>query len=230
MSVKRAIPVAGILLSVPAHAFFADVGPLLQLVSGQIQEIDRLSKSVGIAEDNQKLLLELNEGINKTVQQIQTLEAIIDRAQETDARQVQSLADLNNLLQHAQGTRAQIEDLLGVKVAIADQAIAESALQSDTSNKMGQEMVNVGSGLARESRQASPGRAAQISAAADSAQMLSQGVQLQTLAQMVQLQALTLEFQKSQVQKDLETEKMRRALYARELGNAKPEKKKEGRP
>jgi hypothetical protein len=213
---KRALPLAILLSTTPAFGFL-DVGPLLQLVAGQITEIDRLTQTVGLAEENRKLLLDLNEGINKTVQQIQTLQAIIDRAQGLDPRQVKSLADLNDLLSRAKDTRQQIEELLGLKVAIANQAIAESALQSDTSYKMGQEMVSVGADLARESQRASPGRAAQISAAADSAQMLSQGVQLQTMSQMVQLQALSLEFQKSQVEKDLVGEKMRRELYQRQL-------------
>lgn len=208
-----------ILVSRPANAFF-DVGPLLQLVAGQIEELEKLSDSVGIARDQKALLLGINDGINRTVAQIQTLQSIVTRAQGLDPRQVRNLADLNDLLDRANDTRQQIEVILQSKIAIANQAIAESALQSDTSYKMGQEMVSVGAGLAQESQTASPGRAAQISAASGSAQMLSQGVQLQTLSQIVQLQALTLEFQKAQVEKDIQTDRIRRDMFQSQLGLA----------
>lgn len=208
-----------LLFSHPTYAFF-DVGPLLELVVGQIQELEKLSDSVGIAKDQQAFLQGINDGINRTVSQIQTLQIIVSRAQGLDPRQVQNLADLNDLLQRAKDTREEIEVLLEAKISIANQAIAESALQSDTSYKMGQEMVSVGSGLAQESQTASPGRAAQISAATGSAQMLSQGVQLQTLSQIVQLQALTLDLQKTQVEKDIQTDRLRQDMFQSQLSLA----------
>jgi hypothetical protein len=101
-------------------------------------------------------------------------------------------------MRRARTTQADLAALLAIRNEMADQAITQSALQSDTAYRMGQEMVASGSDLARESQTASPGRAAQISASAQSAQMLSQGVELQTLAQIAQLQALQLDFQKAQ--------------------------------
>ena len=91
---------------------------------------------------------------------------------------------------------------MATKVQITDAAIAQSAVQSETSYLMGQEMVATGSVLSDESRTASPGRAAQISAAASSAQMLSQGVALQTLAHIVQLTALSVDLQKSRLEQE----------------------------
>lgn len=209
----------GLAAAPTASAFLGtELGPLLQLVSGQVQELERLTQSVGVARDQVQLLRTLNDGIERTVTQIQTLQTILERSRDLNPREVKSLADLNDLLERAQGTKALIDDLLLVKVDIANQAIARSALQSDTTYRMGEEMVVTGSQLASESQRASPGRANQITAAASSAQMLSQGVELQTMSQMVQLQALLLEFQKSQVEREVRTEKLRQAQFERQLG------------
>jgi len=217
----------GLCLSPAAHAFLGtELGPLLQLVAGQVQEIERLAEMVGVAKDQQQLLRSLNDGIGRTVTQIQTLQTIVERSQGLNPREIKSLADLNDLMQRAQGTKALIDDLLAIKVDIANQAIERSALQSDTTYRMGQEMVTTGSQLAAESQHASPGRASQISAAAGSAQMLSHGVELQTMSQMVQLQALLLEFQKSQVERELRVERIRRAQYERQLSTSARRKKR----
>jgi hypothetical protein len=207
-----------LLLTTPAGAFIGEIGPLLQLVSGQVTEIQRLTEQVGIAKDQQQTLLKLNEGINQAVSQIRSMETLIERAQGLDPRSVRSLADLNDLLYRANQVRLQINELLRLRISFANQAIESSALQTDTAYRMGQEMMLVGSSLARESESASPGRAAQITAASNSAQMLAQGVELQTLAQLVQLQALNLEFQKTQIERDLENDRMRKQLYERQLG------------
>ena len=196
-----------------ASIFGEETVPLIKLVAGQITEIERLSETLELARDQVQLLRDLNDGIDQTVSQIQSIEEIISRTRGLDPSAVRSLSDLNDLLERANQTKRELDELAMAKIAVADQAITASALQSDTSYKMGQEMVGVGSQLAVESRTASPGRAQQISAASGSAQMLAQGVELQTLAQMVQLQALTLEFQKSQVQHDLQNEKARQAVF-----------------
>jgi hypothetical protein len=207
-----------VLIPKPAHAFFGtELAPLFQLVSGQVSEITKLTEIIGMAKDQAEALRVLNEGISKAVSQIQTLQAIVERTQGLDPTGVKSLADLNNLLTKAQGTQMLIEEMLAIKVGIADQAIERSALQSDTSYKMGQEMVVTGSQLAAESQQASPGRASQITAAASSAQMLSQGVELQTLSQLVELQAMSLDFQKSQVEREIQGDTLRRGQYQRQL-------------
>jgi len=175
-----------------------DMLPLLQLVSGQVREIEALTQQLGATREQTGLLFELNDGINRVVHQIQTLEAIVERAQGVNPSAVQSLSELNSLMRRARTSQEDLQAMILIRSELADQAIGQSALQSDTAYRMGQEMVVTGSDLARESQNASPGRAAQISASAQSAQMLSQGVELQTLAQIAQLQALQLDFQKAQ--------------------------------
>lgn len=212
------ISVSVFLLPYSALAFLGtELGPLLQLVSGQITEIEKLSESINATRDQTKTLRELNDGIEQAVMQIRNIQAIIERTQGVDPRAVRSLSDLNDLLDRAHQTKQAIDDLMQAKVDLADQAIAGSALQGDTAYRMGQEMVVTGSQLSAESQTASPGRASQIAASANSAQMLATGVELQTLAQLVQLQAMTLDFQKGQVAREIQTEKVRRAAYERQL-------------
>jgi hypothetical protein len=183
----------------PAHGVLGgEMLPLLQLVSGQVREIEALTEQLGATREQTSLLFELNQGVERVVSQIQSMEAIIERSQGLNPSAVQSLSQLNDLMRRARTTQADLAALLAIRNEMADQAITQSALQSDTAYRMGQEMVASGSDLARESQTASPGRAAQISASAQSAQMLSQGVELQTLAQIAQLQALQLDFQKAQ--------------------------------
>ena len=182
-----------------AHAVLgSEMVPLLQLVAGQVRELEALTEQLGATRDQTGLLFELNDGVNRIVNQIESLEAIVERTQGLNPTSAQSLASLNELMRRARATQEDLSALLQIRSEVADQAIAQSALQSDTAYRMGQEMVASGSELARESKSASPGRAAQISASADAAQMLSQGVELQTLAQIAQLQALQLDFQKAQ--------------------------------
>jgi len=212
------ISVSVLLLPYSALAFLGtELGPLLQLVSGQITEIEKLSESINATRDQTKTLRELNDGIDQAVTQIRNLQAIIERTQGLDPRSVNSLSDLNDLLDRANQTKQTIDDMMQSKVELADQAIAGSALQSDTAYRMGQEMVVTGSQLSAESQSASPGRANQIAASAGSAQMLATGVELQTLAQLVQLQAMTLDFQKGQVAREIQNDKIRRAAYERQL-------------
>lgn len=207
-----------ILVPVNGYSFFGtEIAPLLQLVSGQVQQIKQLADQVGVAKEQQELLIRLNEGIGQVVDQIQTLQTIVERAKGLDPREVKSLSDLNDLLARAKQTQAMLLEMQAARVNLANQAIAQGSLQSDTAYKMGQEMVGVGSRLAVESETASPGRAHQITAAASSAQMLSQGVQLQTLSQLVQLQALSLEFQKAEAEKELQGEQLRRNQFQRGL-------------
>jgi hypothetical protein len=210
------------LWSAQSYAFMGtELGPLLQLVSGQVRELERLAENVGVAKDQLKMLQDLNEGIDRTVNQIQSLQTIVERSQGMDPTSVQSLSDLNDLLERAQGTKGLVEDMIGVKIQLANQAISRSSTQSETAYLMGQEMVATGSQLASESQNASPGRAAQISAAAESAQMLSQGIQLQTLAQVAELQALLLEFQKSQLQKEAKDREVYRSQVVQQLSRKK---------
>lgn len=217
---RRLALISSVLLFVPfrAQAFLGtELGPLLQLVAGQITEIEKLSESVTVVRDQARTLRELNEGVERAVTQIRNIQTILERAQGVDPSAVKSLSDLNDLLIRAKQTQEAIDDMMRTKVELADQAIASSALQGDTAYRMGQEMVVTGSQLSAESQAASPGRATQIAATANSAQMLASGVELQTLAQLVQLQAMTLEFQKGQVERELQSSRIRRAAYERQL-------------
>lgn len=205
-----------LLFSTSCFAFY-DLGPLLELVAGQLQEINRLSENLGIAKDQLSFLKELNDGISQSVQQLEDLQEIVDRAQNLDPTQVKSLSDLNDLLERANSLKARIDDVLEAKIFLANEAISASAIQSDTAYRVGEDLTWTGANLAAESRTASPGRAEQISAAAGSAQMVASGVQLQTLSQMTQLQAMNLEFEKTQFERDLQEKKLRNAAYQQEL-------------
>ena len=184
-----------------AHgAFGLEMGPLLKLVAGQVTEIERLTQQIGIAKENQALLIELNQGIDKTVSQIQSVEQVLDRAQGLDPKAVRSVAELNSYLARTREAKRTVEELMGLRNEAASIAIQQSALQGETAYLMGQEMMATGASLAHDSRMASPGRAAQITAASSSAQMLAQGVQLQTLSQIAQLQAMQLDLMRSQME------------------------------
>ena len=106
---------------------------------------------------------------------------------------------------------------LMIKIALTDETISQASVQSETAYLMGQEMIKVGGSLSQESHSASPGRAAQITAAANSSSMLSEGVQLQTLAHIAQLQTMSLELQKSQMEQDLQASDERQRLYQERL-------------
>lgn len=184
-----------------ARAMFGmELGPLLQLVAGQVTEIERLSEQIGVTKENRKFLEDLNSGINRTVQQIQSIQAIVERAQGLEPKAIRSVAALNDYLRRVHDARRAVDEALGIRLQASELAVGQSSLQSETAYRMGQEMIASGGVLAKESQGASPGRAAQISAATGSAQMLADGVQLQTLAQMVQLQALQLELQRAQLE------------------------------
>lgn len=188
-----------------------------KLVLGQIEEIHQLTEQVGAAKDQVEFLVQLNQGIESAISQIQSIQAIIERAKDLDPTTVRSVADLNELLRRAKDTKARIEDLMVLRSRFAGVAIEQSSLQSDTSYKMGQEMIQVGAQLAEESRDASPGRAEQITAASGSAQMLAQGVQLQTLSHLVQLQAMSLELQRTQIERDAAGSAARTAFFQSQL-------------
>src|SRR4051794_12117013 len=110
------LPLALALLTTEAQGFITDIGPLLQLVSGQITEIQKLTEQVGLAKDQQNTLIKLNEGINQTVSQIRSVETLISRAQGLDPRSVRSLSDLNDLLYRANQVRLEINELLRLKI------------------------------------------------------------------------------------------------------------------
>lgn len=207
------------LVALPARAslFGEENIALAKLVIGQIEEIHQLSEQVGVAKDQANYLIQLNQGIEATISQIQAIQSIISRAKDLDPTSVRSISDLNEILSRAKDTKAKIEDLMMIRSKFAGIAIEQSSLQSDTSYKMGQEMIQTGSQLAEESKDASPGRAGQITAAAGSAQMLAQGVQLQTLSHLVQLQAMSLELQRTQMEREASGSAARTAFFQSQL-------------
>lgn len=211
-----------ILLSSSSYGsmFGEETIPLMKLVAGQITEIERLSENLNIAKDQAKTLHDLNSGIERAVSTLESIQSILERAQGIDPSAVRSLADVNALLERAQSTQEEIRILIRTQIGLADQAIAGSALQSDTAYKMGQEMVATGAQLSNESQSASPGRAGQIAAAAVTSQMVAQGVELQTLSHLVQLQAMSLEFQKNQAAQSIRNNELQSAFYVKQLGGS----------
>lgn len=194
---------------------------LLKLVSGQLLELERLANALEIAKENQALLIEINKGIDRVTTQLDAVDTIIQRSQGLDPTSIKRISDITNMIYDLKSMKASVEELVVVKLLLSEKAIGQSALQSETAYKMGQEMIGTGSVLASEAKTASPGRAAQISASAQTSNMMSQGVMLQTMAQMTQLHAMNLELQKSQLQREVYTERSRRNFLASELMKSK---------
>lgn len=208
-------------LSARASIFGEENIALLKLVSGQLLELERLANALEIAKENQALLLEVNKGIDRVTTQIDAIDTITQRSQGLDPTSVKRISDITNMIYDLKSMKASVEEIVIVKLLLSEKAIGQSALQSETAYKMGQEMVGTGAVLASEAKSASPGRAAQITASAQTSSMVSQGVMLQTMAQMTQLQAMNLELQKSQLQREVYTEKSRRSFMASELMKSK---------
>ena len=202
-----------LLVSIGAQAsiFGEETAVLIGIASNQLTELAKLAEHIGVSKQQRDLLIQLNEGVNQTVEQINSIEKIIERAQGLDPTSMQSLSDINRAITGLRLFSGEIQELLGLKLLLCDEAVESASVQSDTAYKMGQEMEHVGSQLAIQSQSASPGRAQQITASAASAQMLATGVQLQTMAQISQLLAFNLDLQKSQMQRELQLERTRQA-------------------
>lgn len=194
---------------------------LLKLVSGQLLELERLANALEIAKENQSLFLEVNKGIDRVTTQLDAIDTVIQRSEGLDPTSIKRISDITNMIYDLKSMKASVEELVMAKLLLSEKAIGQSALQSDTAYKMGQEMIGTGSMLASEAKSASPGRAAQISASAETSSMMSQGVMLQTLAQLTQLQAMNLELQKTQMQREYYTEQARKSLLASQLTKSK---------
>ena len=214
-NVKTAtVIIFGLSFCTSSYALFgAEMVPLMKLVGWQVVEIEKLAQILHASKDQVDAIRALNEGIKKTVEQIESLEVIIDRAQGVDPTAIRSLSDLNDFLERVQSVKQYVDDMMEIRIKAASIAIAQSAVQSDTSYKMGQEMIGTGTQLARESRGASPGRAAQITAAANSADMVAKGVELQNMSQLVQLQAVSLDLQRAQIEKEMVQRKASHGLF-----------------
>ncbi len=205
-----------------SYALFGEeLAPLFQLVGGQVKEIETLANQLGATKEQTKFLGDLNSGIEQTVRQIQAIQDLIERAQGLSPSAIRSIAELNDYLARVNDAKRAVDEVLSIRVQAAGVAIEQSAVQSETAYLMGQEMIATGGDLARESQTASPGRAAQITAASSSAQMLAEGVQLQTIAQMSQIQAMQLDLQRSQLEQGIDERKAGRGAFAQELMKSK---------
>jgi len=193
--------------------FGEETAVLLEVVSNQLTELTKLAENIGISKSQFELLTQVNDGINQSTQQLNSISAIVERAQGVEPESVSDLSRINQRIDDLKSISGDVQELLSLKMSLCDQAVDEAAIQSDTSYKMGQEMVDLGSQLSAESKIASPGRAQQISASASSAQMLAMGVQLQTLSQISQLLALQLDIQKGHIARELRIDTVRRAYF-----------------
>lgn len=218
MKARRAILVWFLLavtapVDAQASLFGEENIPLMKLVVGQIAELERLGQAVQLAQNQQEMLSQLHAGVEHAVQQIDALQEILVRAQGLNPGNVRRMSDLTAMINETKDLKYRAEHILTTKFQITDSAVAQSGMQAETSYLMGQDMIATGSQLADESRTATPGRAAQISAAADSAQMLSQGVALQTLAHIAQLTALGVDLQKTRLEQDLNQKTQQDAYF-----------------
>ena len=200
-----------------ASMFGEETIVLAKMLANQIIELERLADSVGLAQENRDMLAYVNEGIERTTKQIEAIDSIIGRAQGLDPNSLKNLSELTNLLNETKALQQDTSELLQLKVEMTDQAIAQGAVQAETSYLMGQEMIGLGASYAEESKSASPGRATQITAAAQSSQMMSSGVMLQNMAQQTQLIAMNLELQKSLVERDLRAQNVQREFFRESL-------------
>lgn len=213
-----------LLFSCPTEAsiFGEENIALMKLVFGQISELEKLTEAIGVAKENRDLLIEINEGINKVTNQLDAIDEIVRRSARLDPTSIRKISDLTNLINDAKTLSRDADALVSAKLMLTNEAILTSGLQSETAYSVGQEMIKAGSEYSAESRTASPGRAAQISAAASAAQMMATGTLLQTMSQMTQLQAIDLEFKKSEVERTRSSESERRKAAAEFLKRRKP--------
>ena len=196
-------------LSASASMFGEENIALLKLVTGQLAEIEQLAKTVGIAEENRQLLLHLNEGIERASFQINAIGEIIERSKHLDPSSIKSISKLNAYLQESESLHRSVSQIINAKLALIDVAIGQSAIQSETSYTMGQEMVKTGAFLSQEAAHASPGRAAQISASANSVKLVSDGVLLQSISHLTELTSMQLTLERDRMLRDSRSERSR---------------------
>ncbi len=220
----------GLIMSVPCYALFGEeMVPLLKLVGGQVLELEKLTQIAGMAKNQNNAIQTINDGIDRTVDQIETIQAIIERSQGVDPSSVSSIRELNDYLERVQDLKNQVDQIMMIRIKAADLAISQSSIQGDTAYRMGQEMIGTGSVLAQESKTASPGRASQISAASNSAQMMAKGVELQSMSQLIQLQAISLDLQKAQIDKEMRQRNASQKIFMSSLQESIAKKKPKGR-
>jgi hypothetical protein len=183
--------------SAGASLFGEENIPLMKLVAGQIVELDRLAETLQVAKDQRDLMMEANRDINNVISQIEIIDELVERSRGLDPKSIRSISQLNWQLSEMKDVAMEASRILQFKLSLVDESLNQAALTSETAYVTGQEMVSTGQSLAGESRTASPGRASQITASAQSAQMLAEGIQLQSLAHLIQIQAESLDLQKT---------------------------------
>ncbi|MCM0604478.1 MAG: hypothetical protein KA715_00135 [Xanthomonadaceae bacterium] len=201
-----------------SFAFFgAEEIQLAQMITNQLTELKTLTELVGVSSQQTQVLLEINSGVEKTIQTLRTLESLVKRAEGVSTKPIQNLSELNSAISEAKMIKEELITILNLKLSLIDQSVAEAAIQSDTSNRMGQEMIKLGNYYSGEVQSASPGRAAQLSAANLTHHTLSLGVMMQTLAQIAQIQAMQLDLMKNAASRDINAQVSQRTILSRQL-------------
>jgi hypothetical protein len=203
-------------VSLPAEAsiFGEENIALMKLVVGQIAEIEKLTEALGVAKESRDALVKINDGINQVVNELDSIDEIVKRADNLNPRAIRRISDITRIINDTKSLAKDLDLLVDAKITSMGEAVEASALQSDTAYSVGRELVVSGARYSSEARSASPGRAAQISAAASSAQMMATGTMLQTLSQMTQLQGIELELKKESLERERKQEDERRRAAA----------------
>lgn len=211
------------LLTPPAEAsiFGEENIALMKIVLGQIAELEKLTEALGVAKESRDALIAINDGVNKVVNQLEGIDEIVRRAERLDPRAIKRISDITRLINDTKTLAKDLDLLIDAKILSMDEAVQASALQSETAYSVGREMVLSGARFSSEARTASPGRAAQISAAASSAQMVATGTLLQTMSQMNQMQAIDLELKRAELEKGQKLEAERKKAAAEFLKERK---------
>jgi hypothetical protein len=206
---------------VEASIFGEENIALMKIVMGQIAELEKLTEAIGVAKENRDALIAINDGINKVVNQLESIDEIVRRAERLDPRAIKRISDITRLINDTKTLAKDLDLLIDAKIVSMDEAVQASALQSETAYSVGREIVLSGARFSSEARTASPGRAAQISAAASSAQMMATGTLLQTISQMNQMQAIELELKRAELEKEQRSETERKKAAAEFLKRRK---------
>lgn len=192
-------------IEVDASIFGEENVPLYKLVFGQIAELEKLAEALNVAKENRDLLREINDGITRVTDQLNAIEDIVRRAKSLDPASVRSLSDLTRLINDTKSISRDLDSILEARLTLTQEAIEKSALQTETAYLVGQEMISAGARISAESKVASPGRAAQLSASAASAQMMGTGTLLQTIAHLTSIQTIELEMRKGEIEREKRT-------------------------
>lgn len=190
---------------------------LAKLIIGQIVELERLAEIVEASQENIQVLRKVSEGIERSIRQVEGLESLIDRFKSVDPSSVRDLASLNHQLLGLKQIAANAFEVVELKIELAEGTVAQASNQSLATYDTGRELMQRGALFATEAKGASPHRASQLTASAQSAELMGQGAQLQAIAHLIQLQAQTLELVKLQTQTMLQASHASGSVFAQTL-------------